>query len=47
KVHKHDYHSKRGLLILVGRRRKHLSYIKRKFGSKAYQELIEKLGIRK
>ncbi|CCF78342.1 30S ribosomal protein S15 [Wolbachia endosymbiont of Onchocerca gibsoni] len=47
KVHKHDHHSKRGLLILIGRRRKHLNYIKRKFGDKTYQELIEKLGIRK
>jgi len=47
KVHKHDHHSKRGLLILIGRRRKHLNYIKRKFGNEAYQELIGKLGIRK
>ncbi|MBA8752939.1 30S ribosomal protein S15 [Wolbachia endosymbiont of Drosophila innubila] len=47
KVHKHDHHSKRGLLILIGRRRKHLNYIKRKFSNEAYQELIEKLGIRK
>ncbi|QKX01825.1 30S ribosomal protein S15 [Wolbachia endosymbiont of Cruorifilaria tuberocauda] len=47
KVHKHDYHSRRGLLVLIGRRRKHLNYVKRKFGDKSYQELIEKLGIRK
>ncbi|MBV0899684.1 MAG: 30S ribosomal protein S15 [Wolbachia endosymbiont of Fragariocoptes setiger] len=47
KIHKHDHHSKRGLLILIGRRRKHLNYIKRRFGSEVYQELIEKLGIRK
>ncbi|AGJ98911.1 30S ribosomal protein S15 [Wolbachia endosymbiont of Drosophila simulans wNo] len=47
KTHKHDHNSKRGLLILIGRRRKHLNYIKRKFGNEAYQELIEKLGIRK
>ncbi|QKX03067.1 30S ribosomal protein S15 [Wolbachia endosymbiont of Litomosoides sigmodontis] len=47
KVHKHDCHSKRGLLILIGRRRKHLNYIKRKFGNEAYQQLVEKLGIRK
>ncbi|UIP92086.1 30S ribosomal protein S15 [Wolbachia pipientis] len=47
KMHKHDHNSKRGLLILIGRRRKHLNYIKRKFGNEAYQELIEKLGIRK
>ncbi|MFL3876686.1 30S ribosomal protein S15 [Wolbachia endosymbiont of Trichogramma kaykai] len=47
KKHKHDHNSKRGLLVLIGRRRKHLNYIKRKFGNEAYQELIEKLGIRK
>lgn len=47
KTHKHDHNSKRGLLILIGRRRKHLNYIKRKFGNEAYQGLIEKLGIRK
>lgn len=47
KVHKHDHNSKRGLLVLIGRRRKHLNYIKRKFGNETYQELIEKLGIRK
>ncbi|WP_353287269.1 30S ribosomal protein S15 [Wolbachia endosymbiont (group B) of Gerris lacustris] len=47
KVHKHDHNSKRGLLVLIGRRRKCLDYIKRKFGNEAYQELIEKLGIRK
>ncbi|NSM56443.1 30S ribosomal protein S15 [Wolbachia endosymbiont of Atemnus politus] len=45
KVHKHD--SKRGLLLLIDRRRIHLNYIKRKFGNQAYQELLEKLGIRK
>lgn len=47
KTHKHDHNSKRGLLVLIGRRRKHLNCIKRKFGNEAYQELIEKLGIRK
>ncbi|MHC3897638.1 UNVERIFIED_CONTAM: 30S ribosomal protein S15 [Wolbachia endosymbiont of Nasonia longicornis] len=47
KTHKHDHNSKRGLLVLIGRRRKHLNYIKRKFGNEAYHELIEKLGIRK
>ncbi|WCR53662.1 MAG: 30S ribosomal protein S15 [Wolbachia endosymbiont of Ctenocephalides orientis wCori] len=47
KVHKHDHHSKRGLLILIGRRRKYLNYIKRKFGIEVCQELIERLGIRK
>ncbi|OEY86789.1 30S ribosomal protein S15 [Wolbachia pipientis] len=47
KIHKHDHHSKRGLLVLIGRRRKHLNYIKGKFGNEAYHGLIEKLGIRK
>ncbi len=47
KIHKHDHHSKRGLLVLIGRRRKHLNYIKCRFGNEAYRELVEKLGIRK
>ncbi|WFW29742.1 MAG: 30S ribosomal protein S15 [Wolbachia endosymbiont of Menacanthus eurysternus] len=47
KIHKNDHNSKRGLLILIGRRRKHLNYIKHKFGNEVYQKLIEKLGIRK
>ncbi|UWI83307.1 30S ribosomal protein S15 [Wolbachia endosymbiont of Howardula sp.] len=47
KKHKHDNNSKRGLLILIGRRRRHLNYIKLKFGDETYRELIRKLGIRK
>ncbi len=47
KTHKKDFHSRRGLLILIGRRRKHLNYIKHKFGNEAYQKLIARLGIRK
>lgn len=41
-----DYHSKRGLLKMVGRRRNLLSYVQNK-DVNAYRELIAKLGIRK
>lgn len=44
--HKHDHHSRRGLLKLVGRRRRLLDYIK-KNDVQEYRELIKKLGIRK
>jgi small subunit ribosomal protein S15 len=46
KSHKKDYHSRRGLLIIVGKRRKLLDYLKRKNLTK-YRELIKELGIRK
>ena len=46
KTHTKDHHSRRGLLKLVGRRRRLLDYLKRK-DSKRYQELIGRLGIRK
>ncbi|MBQ6687211.1 MAG: 30S ribosomal protein S15 [Bacilli bacterium] len=46
KEHKHDFHSKRGLLMKVGRRRKLLNYLKNK-DVVSYRELIEKLNIRK
>lgn len=46
KNHKKDFHSRRGLLMLVGKRRRLLSYIKKKDISK-YQELLEKLNLRK
>lgn len=45
KTHKKDYHTRRGLLMLVGRRRRLLSYIK-KNDINAYRELIAQLGIR-
>lgn len=46
KVHKKDHHSRRGLLKLVGQRRRLLDYLKgRSFGR--YREVIERLGIRK
>ncbi len=45
KVHKKDFHTRRGLLMLVGKRRRLLSYIK-KNDINEYRELIKKLGIR-
>ncbi len=44
--HKNDHHSRRGLLILVGRRRRLLDYLKKVDGDR-YENLIKKLGIRK
>jgi small subunit ribosomal protein S15 len=46
KVHKKDHHSRRGLLILVGRRRRLLNYVKNK-DVKRYRTIIENLGIRR
>ena len=46
KVHKHDYHSKRGLLMKVGKRRSLLDYVK-KNDVVSYRELIKELNIRK
>ena len=46
KTHAKDHHSRRGLLKLVGRRRRLLTYMKNKDVGK-YRELIDKLGIRK
>jgi len=46
KVHKKDFHSKTGLLKLVGQRRKLLNYLKNK-DVQRYRELIERLGLRK
>ncbi|MDG1287779.1 MAG: 30S ribosomal protein S15 [Rickettsiales bacterium] len=46
KTHKHDHHSRRGLLIMVGRRRRLLDYLKRK-DEKRYTALIKSLGLRK
>ena len=45
KTHKHDNHSKRGLVILVNKRKKLLSYISKK-DKKKYQEIIKDLDIR-
>ena len=46
KTHVKDHHSRRGLLKLVGQRRRLLDYLKRK-DVDVYSELIKKLGIRK
>jgi len=46
KKHKKDHHSRRGLLMLINKRRKLLSYL-RKTDNEKYQELIKKLGLRK
>lgn len=46
KTHKKDHHSRRGLLIMVGRRRSLLDYLKRKDVAR-YSEVISKLGLRK
>ena len=45
KSHKHDNHSKRGLLAMVNKRKKLLSYLSKKNESK-YKEIIKKLNIR-
>ncbi len=46
KVHKHDNHSRRGLLKMVGKRRKMLDYLAKK-DVERYRAIIAKLGIRK
>ena len=45
-VHKHDYHSKRGLLMKVGQRRNKLNYLMKNDVTK-YREIVRKLGLRK
>ncbi|MCH6589885.1 MAG: 30S ribosomal protein S15 [Proteobacteria bacterium] len=46
KIHKKDNHSRRGLLRMVGQRRRLLDYVKRK-EVKRYEELIRRLGLRR
>ncbi len=46
KTHKHDHHSRRGLLLLVGRRRRLLKYLQ-KTDINRYRSLIERLGLRR
>ena len=46
KTHKHDHHSRRGLLLLVGRRRRLLNYLQ-KTDINRYRSLIERLGLRR
>ena len=46
KTHRKDFHSRRGLLLLIGKRRRLLSYLK-KYDSPKYEETINKLNLRK
>jgi small subunit ribosomal protein S15 len=46
KTHKHDHHSRRGLLRMVGRRRRLLAYLQRE-DVERYRTLIGKLGLRR
>ncbi|WP_017599443.1 30S ribosomal protein S15 [Nocardiopsis lucentensis] len=46
KDHKHDHHSRRGLLLMVGRRRRLLKYIAKQDITR-YRSLIERLGLRR
>ncbi len=45
-THKKDFHSRRGLLVMVGKRRRLLDYLKRSDGGR-YARLIERLGLRR
>lgn len=46
KIHKKDHHSRRGLLMLVGQRRRLLNYVKNKNVAR-YREIIDRLGLRR
>ena len=46
KIHKHDFHSRRGLLRMVSLRRRQLDYLKRK-NIQRYRDLIARLGLRR
>ena len=46
KTHRHDEHSRRGLIKMVGQRRRHLTYLSRK-APERYQEIIQRLGLRR
>jgi small subunit ribosomal protein S15 len=46
KLHKQDHHSRRGLLMLVGRRRRLLEYLKREDINR-YRDIVAKLGLRR
>ena len=45
-THKKDFHSRRGLLVMVGQRRSQLDYLKRKNVGR-YEQLIQRLGLRR
>jgi small subunit ribosomal protein S15 len=44
--HEKDYHSRRGLLVMVGQRRRLLDYLKR-INAGGYQEILDRLGLRR
>jgi len=46
KIHKKDHHSRRGLLVMVGKRRRLLDYTKKKAKTR-YEDLIKRLGLRR
>lgn len=46
RTHKHDHHSRRGLLMMVGKRRRLLNYLKRE-DVERYRQLIARLGLRR
>lgn len=46
KAHSHDQHSRRGLLKLVGQRRRHLKYLSNT-NPEAYREILQRLGLRR
>jgi small subunit ribosomal protein S15 len=46
KAHRHDEHSRRGLIKMVGQRRRHLTYLSRKAPDR-YKEIIQRLGLRR
>ncbi|AFX98276.1 Ribosomal protein S15 [Candidatus Endolissoclinum faulkneri L2] len=46
KIHKHDFHSRRGLMMMVGKRRRLLNYLKEKSNNR-YLTLINALGLRR
>ena len=46
KIHKKDFHSRRGLLMMVGQRRRLLDYVKRKEVTR-YEKLVKEMGLRR
>jgi small subunit ribosomal protein S15 len=46
KIHKHDEHSRRGLLKMVGQRRRHLAYLSGRHPDR-YKTIVQRLGLRK
>ncbi len=46
KTHKKDFHSRRGLLMMVGQRRRLLDYVKKKEAAR-YESLVKRLGLRR